>query len=210
MRFITPNILFLDEDMEKSAQSLANRFIEKQIKNCSQILVCSLLYNVGIRSRKAHKYYFSKEHKKESLNKFFPDWTEKEAPKFLFYTSPEAKWCRMCKNHYDVILEYLRHLHNEYEYRFNKEHPLYDLYDFLKLEPVKLSLRTGVRVVYVDNLKIVLPWKNLPLQYRKKNIVEGYRMYYKNQLMDIGFEYDNSKRDIPEWLFEKVNDPNEI
>ena len=168
-------------------------------------MICSLLYMVGIRNKKACKFYFSKDRKTESLQKFFPEWTLKEAPKFVKYNSPESKWCRQCKNHYDVILTYFEKLLIEYSYRYGRDHELYDMLYFLKMEHYFLSLRFGYSIGYINGLKIHLPWKNLPLKYRKKDIIEGYRQYYKNLIIDPFFEYDGSKRDIPEFLFDGNN-----
>ena len=202
MKFVQPLIFFLDEDLKKSSQMLTNKYLDMNIKNCCQVLVCSLLYIVGIRNKRACKYYFSKENKKESLHKFFPTWPLKEAPKFIKYNSQEAKWCRKCKNHYDVILKYFEELLNEYSFRFNHDHNLYEMFDFLSMEQFHISINLGIPVVFIKDLKIILPWKNLPLKYRKRNIIEGYKAYYKSILIDPFFEYENSKRSIPEYLFE--------
>lgn len=165
-------------------------------------MVCSLLYMVGIRNKKACKYYFCKERKYESLQNYFPQWPMKESPKFVKYNSQESKWCRKCKNHYDVILLYFEKLLDEYAFRFGKDHVLYEMLDFLKMEQYFISLRFGIKVIHINDLKIVLPWKSLPLKFRKKDIIEGYKQYYKSIIIDPLFEYEYSKRDIPEYLLE--------
>lgn len=45
--------------------------------------------------------------------------------------------------------------------------------------------------------------KNLPPKYRKKNIVEGYRLWYSDQIYDPIEKYADVKRDIPEFLIGK-------
>lgn len=200
MKFSHPLIFFLDDDLMVSAKNLSDKFLDYNIKNASQILVCSLLYMVGIRNKKICKYYFCKERKTDSLMKFFPNWPLDEAPKFVKYNSEESKWCRKCKNHYDIILKYLGFMMEEFSRRFGKEHELYELYDFLRMAPYEISIRTGIKVIYIQNLKIILPWKNLPLKFRKKNIIEGYRIYYKSLIFDPYFEYESSNTDIPPWL----------
>lgn len=209
MKFIHPLIYFLDEDLQKSAQMLTNKYLDYNIKNCCQVLVCSLLYIVGIRNKRVCQYYFSKERKRDSLDKYFPTWPLKEPPKFVKYNSQESRWCRKCKNHYDVILNYLEELFNEYNFRYRKDHSLYDMLDFLKMEQYHINIRMGIKVIYIEDLKIVLPWKNLPLKYRKHNIIEGYKEYYKSIIIDPFVEYSYSQRSIPEFLF-KGNDINEI
>lgn len=202
MKFQKPLILFLDENLEKSSQMLSNAHLDSNIKNCCQILMCSLFYVVGIRSKKMHSYYFSKDRYEESTRRFFSNYPFKQKPKFVKYNSQEAKWCRKCKNHYDVISEYLEKLFNEYSYRFGYDHELYEMLDFLKMEPFYITLNHGYTYPFVENLKIQLPWKSLPLKFRKKDIIEGYKQYYKHIIIDPLFEYENSKRDIPEYLFE--------
>jgi hypothetical protein len=200
MRFIHPIILFLDEDLQKSAQFLTNRFLSLNIKNCCQVLVCSLLYNVGIRSKRFCDYYFCNDRKEESIRKFFPTWPLKKPPSFVSYNSQEAKWCRKCQNHFEVILNYFEFLLDEYGFRYGHDHELYDMLYFMKIAPMDCSIRTGVRLVYVQNLKIVLPWKNLPIRFRKRDIIEGYRNYYCTQIVDPMLDYENSKRDIPDFI----------
>lgn len=203
MRFsVKPLIIFLDEDPVKSSWVLSTRFIDYNIRNCVQVLVCANLYMVGIRNRKACSYYFGKERKTESLQRFFPNWPMKKPPSFVKYTSQESRWCRKCKNHYDVILGYLGALLEEFAFRRGVEHELQDMYDFLQTIQFENSLRLGIKVVFVKGLKVVLPWKNLPLKYRKKDIIEGYRKYYKSLIIDPFYEYRDSKRDIPEWLLD--------
>jgi hypothetical protein len=209
MKFIQPLIIFLDEDLNKSSQMLTNKHLDTNIKNCCQILMCSLYYMVGIRNKKIHKYYFCKERYRDSLNNFFTNYPLNEKPKFVKYNSQESKWCRKCKNHYDIIINYFECLLNEYSFRYGKDHDLYEMLDFLKMEPFNITLRFGYNMPYIQNLKIVLPWKNLPLYHRKKNIIDGYKSYYKHIIIDPLFEYSYSKRDIPEFLLDG-NDINEF
>jgi len=205
MRFFHPLILFLDEKPEISASYLSERFLSSNIKNTCQVLVCSILYSLGIRNKKACKYYFSKENKRESIMKFFPDWPMKDSPKFTSYNSAESKWCRKCKNHYDIVLAHFEAALNEYSFRHGKDHELYEMLDFLKMCPYDISVRLGYRVIYIKDLKIVLPWKNLPLKYRKKDIIEGYRQYYSSQIFNPYKEYAMTKRDIPDFILKGRN-----
>lgn len=202
MRFFHPLILFLDEDTAVSASYLSERFLLDNIKNTCQVLICANLYMVGIRNKKICKWLFSKERKSESLNKYFMNWPLKTPPSFVKYTSEESKWCRKCKNHYDVVLDYFEALLNEYTYRHCKDHPLYEMLDYLKTIQYENSVRLGLKVVYVPNLKICLPWKNLPLKYRKKDVIKGYREYYKSLIYNPYEEYSMTKRDIPDFVLE--------
>ena len=69
---------------------------------------------------------------------------------------------------------------------------------------------TGIRIQYANLKKIVIPWKNLPLQYRKKNIIEGYRRYYRSVIHDPMTAYFGSKCNIPKWLMNDNNVFDEI
>jgi hypothetical protein len=102
-------------------------------------------------------------------------------------------------------VNYFEYLLNEYSYRFGKEHELYDMLDFLKMELFHITIRFGYNIPYIENLKIILPWKSLPIKFRRKNIIDGYKQYYKHIIIDPLFEYSYSKRDIPEFLFEGNN-----
>lgn len=197
---IHPIILFLDEDFSKSAQYLTNKYLFANIKNCCQVLICAIFYNVGIRSKRIYKYYFSKERKTESLKKFFPNWPLKNIPNFVYYNSQEAKWCRKCQNHFDVILKYFEKLLDEYLYRFGHEHYFREILEFMQIAPMEYTLKFGIRILYIDNLKIVLPWKNLPVKYRKRDIIDGYRSYYNSQILNPISDFEKTKRDVPDFV----------
>jgi hypothetical protein len=49
-----------------------------------------------------------------------------------------------------------------------------------------------------------LPWKNLPIQCRKKDLIEGYRKYYRNIVFDPIMAYVGTKRDVPDFLIDKI------
>ncbi len=72
-----------------------------------QALICTRFYFIGLRNKKFYKYYFDKERKEETMERFFPLWPLKQSPKFMQYTSKESKWTRKCKEHYDYIKQYL-------------------------------------------------------------------------------------------------------
>ena len=200
MKFIHPNIIFLDTNLDLSAQYLTNKHLDNCIKSCNDVLLSSLFYMIGIRSKKFHKFYFSGDKRKESMDKWFPTYPLKSGPAFIKYNSQEARWCRKCKNHYDYILRYFESLLNEYAYRFHNDHKLYEMLDFFKMIMYEISVKYGIRVVYIRDLKITLPWKSLPVRYRKKNIIEGYRAYYVHQIFDPIGDYMGSSRNVPEFF----------
>ena len=104
------------------------------------------------------------------MDKFFPIWPLKQKPKFMQYSSKESKWTRKCAEHYEYIKKYMSILLDEYLYRFNKEHGLAKFIEWEEFDAPKLNIPYG------KLSKIVLPWKVIDPQYRKVNIIDGYRL----------------------------------
>lgn len=69
--------------------------------------------------------------------------------------------------------------------------------------PINLTMTSGIRIPYVELKKITIPWKNLDPKYRKKDIIDGYRMYYRSLIYDPIGQYNDVPRDIPEWIYRK-------
>lgn len=191
-------IWFLDDDLQISAQSLNNKLLNKTIAGCFQALVSTYLYFYGIRNVKFFKHYFSKENYQESMDKWFPLWPLRVQPKFQGYGTRQSKWCRKCKEHFDYVKRYMDILCQEYEYRFCKVHGMQKFIEWLEFDAPKLNIPEG------RLSKITLEWKVLNPRYRRKNIVEGYKLQYKAVLQNDGINMnDFTKRDIPEWLLVK-------
>ena len=200
MRFFHPYLVFLSEDPSEAARFSNNALLLENLKQTRQVLVCVLLHIVGIRSKKIHKFLFSKERKDDTLRKYFKGWPSKSAPQFTLYNSPEAKWARMCKNRYDYLVSFLEANQDEFFYRFGKDCPAYEYLDFFKMAVYDIAFNNLVALPDIPNLRLELPWKNLPLDCRKKNVVEGYRKWYLKRLGDPISEYVGTKRDVPEFV----------
>ena len=171
------------------------------IQDSCQILMCCLYYAFGFRTRTVFKYYFSKERWDETRFKYFPNYPLKTIPKYTFYTSPEARWCRKCENHYRYLLKYLGCMLEEYAFRYRKEHKLAEMHPFLSSTPMESALKLGIVMPHLrDKSRMQLPWKNLPIKYRKKNIISGYRLYYKDIVRNPLLAFLGSRRDVPEFL----------
>lgn len=177
---------------------LSNKHLNKTIDGCYKALVSAYFYAYGIRSKKFCKHYFSKELKQETLDRFFPCWPLKQLPSYAAYNTRTSKWCRKCKEHMDYVTAYMEALCSEYEYRTGKVHGLAKFLEWMLVDAPKIKVPIG-------NLKkIVLEWKVLNPKYRRKVILEGYRLQYKHVLQNDGIKVsDFTKRDIPEWLLEK-------
>lgn len=188
-------IWFLDDDLNKSAQYLTNKFLVRTISGCMQALITTRFYFIGIRNKKFYDYYFNKERQAETLDRFFPLWPLQQKPKFNKYMSKEGKWTRKCKEHYDYIYKYLGILLDEYQYRFGKEHKLSKFLEWLDFDAPKLNIPEG------HLKKIILPWKVINIKYRRKNILDGYRLQFISLLeKEPQEEFLKTKRDIPEFI----------
>lgn len=205
MKFINPIILFLDNDPVKSASYLTNVHLEQGIKNSCQILLCSIYYMLGFRTKTIFKYYFCKERWEETRFKYFSNYPLKTIPKYSFYNSQESRWCRKCHDHYKYVVNYFESMLNEYAFRFNSDHPLYEMYDFLRILPMEMGVRYGFKFPKLKNKnQFQLPWKNLPLKYRRKDIILGYREYYKSTILSPD-AFIGTKRDVPDFILDKFN-----
>lgn len=94
------------------------------------------------------------------------------APSFRSYNTKLSKWCRMCNEHYSYVVNFLSCLLVEYEFRFKKMHGLSKFLEWEFANPINIPSA---------NLKtIVFPWKLLNPRFRRKDIVDGYRLQFMN------------------------------
>jgi len=184
-----------------SAQYHTNKLLNKSINGCFQAICAAYFYFYGIRNKKFYKYYFDKEHKHTTMDRFFPCWPLKIWPKFQSFGTRQSKWTRKCKEHFDYVKNYMNILLDEYEYRTGKEHGLGKFLEWVDIDAPKITIPEG-------KLKsITLEWKTLNPRFRRKDIIEGYKLQYKHYLSNSGIDMqDFSKRDVPEWLMTKSNE----
>lgn len=158
-------------------------------------LITTRFYFIGIRNKKIYNYLFDNIRKDETMDKYFPLWPLKQKPSFMQYSSKESKWTRKCKEHYDYVKQYFNILLDEYTYRFGKEHDLQKLLEWLEFDAPLLNIPLG------KLSKITLPWKSIDKKFRRKNIIDGYRLQFMNSLEvkpDIAFL--KTKRDTPKFV----------
>lgn len=188
-------IWFLDDDLHLSAQYQTNKSLVKSISGCMQALITARFYFIGIRNIKLYKYVFDEMHVEDTMSHFFPLWPLKQKPSFSKYASKESKWTRKCKEHYDYVKRYLQILLDEYAYRFKKEHILVKFAEWLELDAPKLSIPEA------RLQKVTLPWKNIDKKFRRKNVVDGYRLQLMNTLeQDPTAVFMKTRRDIPRFV----------
>lgn len=193
----TIQIWFLSDNLQESAEWLSNKYLNKSIVNCMNIILAVRFYFIGIRSAKFYKYYFSAEKKDQTFDSFFPNWPLRQKPSFSCYKSKVSKWCRKCNEHYEYVVNYLNILLSEYFYRYSKHHNIEKFMNWLISDAPRLNIPNG-------NLKkIILPWKCLNPLYRNIDICKGYRDQYKALLKNYGIKVSDFKnRDIPEFLID--------
>lgn len=190
-------IWFLDEDLETSARYLTGLALKKSLDGALCALVCARMYACGIRSRKAYGYYFSDERKDESMQKFFPGWPSKKLPLFKFYTSRASKWTRMCGEHYDYVRRYFEIMADELRHRTGRPDKIDRYVDWL-------ASAERPNLPYANLKRISLPWKALKQKWRRRDIVQGYRLQFVNQMCqpDPFGAYADSPRDIPDFVID--------
>lgn len=187
---------FLDNDLSKSAQYQTNWSLDISLVGCEHALICARMYFIGIRSKKFYEHFFNKDNIASTYSRFFPNWPLKKKPTFIHYTSKLSKWCRQCNEHYTFIQDYLDILLCEYEYRHKKPHEMRKVYDWLCSSAPDLSIPNA-------NLKSInIPWKPLKARYRRKDIIEGYRLQFMACFKDDDAfnAYNGTMRDIPDFV----------
>ena len=87
---------------------------------------------------------------------------------------------------------------DEYEYRTGKAHGMSKFVEWLDFDAPLIAIPEG------KLKKITLEWKVLNPKFRRKDIIEGFRLQYKSVIGNDNLKVDDfTKRDVPEWLMEK-------
>ena len=190
-------IWFLSENLQESATFLTNEYLTKSIVGCINSLITARFYFIGIRNKKFYQYYFDKSRRRETIEKWFPGWPIKSNPPFQSYTSRTSKWCRQCKEHYIYIQTYLDILLLEHNSRniSNKSYQL--IADWIKFDAPDIPIPEA------HLTKINVPWKVLNPKFRRKIIIDGYRLQYLSlfeSFNDILDKYGKSKINVPDFI----------
>lgn len=105
----------------------------------------------------------------------------------------------MCREHAAYVLSYMSVLLDEYQYRRSKPHPSSRFADWAEAVNLPSVLPSS------GQANIVLPWKSLKMRFRRKDIIEGYRLQYMDTFLwqdPIGV-YGSSDRDVPDFVIKK-------
>lgn len=196
------HVWFLDNDLSKSAEMLTDKCLIKTIDACIGCIVSTCMYLAGIRSRKFYSYFFSKENIDETMSTKFIGWPLHKKPSFNAYSWVESKWCRMCHENYDLVVNYLSILLDEYTQRHSSMHPSYPALQWAEVNEITASFP------YASIEDVIFPWKAVDPQFRTEDIVGGYRKQYCATQIEDGdaFKaYSKCKRDIPAFVVEAFN-----
>ena len=105
----------------------------------------------------------------------------------------------MCREHTKYVLSYMSVLLDEYQYRRSRPHLLNKFADWAEAIDLPSVLPVS------GQANIILPWKSLKMRFRRKDIIEGYRLQYMDTFLwqdPIG-AYGSSDRDVPEPVIKK-------
>ena len=196
------HIWFLDNYLQSSAQMMTDKCLNSTINGCIECITAVCMYMVGIRSKKLYSHFFSKENSQQTLNNFFKYWPLSKNPSFRSYSWKESKWCRMCHENYDFIVEYLSILLDEYIWRHSRYHPASSMLQWAKTTEIAAS------IPFLNSNDIIFPWKSIDPRFRTEDIIGGYRkMYCATQIEDGDpfAAYSKCKRDIPDFVVEEFH-----
>lgn len=197
-----PLVWVLDMDTKKSAEMLDDYHLSKNIDHLVQIFVDIVYYVNGIRNKRMFNILFGQEKYRDgTILACFPFF---DVPYFKFtfalYDHRVTKWTRKCKEHYEFFEDYLLDCLNEFEFRFKRQHGLFDIANYLLTNSalVKSYIPKG-------NIKeIQLEWKSISPRFRNKDILLSYQKFYAYKLGDPFVAYNKCIRDIPEFLLKNI------
>jgi hypothetical protein len=164
------NIFILDDDIKKSAAYHTDKHCVKMILEHCQMLCTALNINPDLQQNISHIPY-KKTHIKH----------------------PCTLWVSKNHDNFAWLVAYTHALHNEYQYRYGKQHLSY-----LKLQSSHII--TQDLILHGENLSILdlAPVCVMPNECKVNSVIESYRNYYR---MHKSHLFNWTKRDRPYWLY---------
>ena len=159
------NIFFLDKTPEKSAEFLCDKHIPKMLLESAQML-----------STAVRKY-------EEDTEPIY---------KSAYPNHPMTKWVGFNRDCFNWALENAIHIHEEYRFRFNKNHKSYDVISNIINNNYSNDIPEGF---------FKEPPQCMPDEYKHKNYVTAYRSYYAGD-KDRFAKWEKG-RSKPKW-YEKI------
>jgi hypothetical protein len=193
-----PKIWILDDDPILAASYLSDRDVNRNVKNAFKLLINAYWYTTSIRNPKIYEFIKNldncglqvEELRDNLMTKTFKFYPTGELPVNPCNKTCEFKFTRQCLNHFLYVKGYFKASLNEYSARFNKDHPLYEIADWMDAFPPDLPM--------IELRQINYPLKSIAFRYRDVSIVTAMRNWYKRKLYDPLKEYN--RRSVPDWF----------
>jgi len=102
----------------------------------------------------------------------------------------------MCREHAEYILSYAEILFDERRYRSPKPDSAFKFTEWAR------DVRLPEDLPASGQTNLVLPWKSLKTRFRRRDVLEGYRLQYMDTFLwqdPIG-AYGCSGRDVPDFV----------
>lgn len=194
------NIFALDQDPKAAAQMHNDRHNVKMLLEYSQMLSTAHRVLDGqkvqlvLNNRKYNTFVF----KHEQINIIEKNGRQAvDLQPFTCYLSahanhPCSKWTRETKENYSWLVELTKYLHEEFEYRYGKQHACKRIFEFLSNPPANIVSKT------------LTPFAQaMPDEYQKENDpVAAYRAFYLGSKKRFAVW---TKRPVPTWFAEGLN-----
>ncbi len=105
---------------------------------------------------------------------------------------PCTVWASQNHDNFAWLVAFTHELHEEYKYRYNREHLSY-------ITLKSSNLITGSTIAYGSNLLIedLSPARAMPDECKTDSVVESYRNYYRQHKSHL---FNWTKRDVPYWI----------
>lgn len=166
------NIFILDEDLRKSAIYHVDKHCVKMILEHAQMLCTSLIVNGNLRNQLNIE---TVPYKKSHMNHPCTIWVSNNYENFAW------------------LVAYTHELHEEYKYRYNKEHLSYTTLVAHNIITTKLIQHGNALSISELNPQCVMPD-----ECKKDTVIESYRNYYRLHKREL-FKW--TKREIPNWVY---------
>ena len=184
---LVPELYILDKDITVSSTYLADKDVDRNIRNSVKLLGSCVLHLNGIRKLNVYDQYPI-----DQLMDMFRGYPSNKLPKPKFSAKLEYKYVRQCANHFVNVIKIGKSACVENENRYNKVHVLSEVLDW-----------------YCCNIPDVLPYVDpalpypiriLPMKYRNTvDIVDAMRRFYVDKYRHLAFNMFKYTS-IPEWF----------
>lgn len=180
------NLFYLDNDIKKSCEALADVHLRKMPLESVQML-CTYVYLKMFQG----KYPYVSFRKNPDFKGLYKSETGLYLPTHINH--PVNIWIRECDSNTIYMLDYTRVLFDEYKSRFSKEHGSFSV--FKTCENIILNVLKIKSNGSMTDIKLCMPD-----EYKRSNFVESYRKYYNSKQQTSKVKLVWSGCNKPEWI----------